>query len=389
MMNRIFAAAVLGLSVTVCHAQSSVTIYGVVDDAFMFNSNDGGKHQYALMDGAMNSNRWGLKGNEDLGGGWAALFAVEGGFSLNSGAMGNSNTLFGRQSFVGLSGPYGKVTLGRQYSAGDSYTGELSAGGTWAFNGSGAGAHPADVDNLDDFRWINNAIIYATPEYRGLSGKVMYSPGGVPGSTKQNSIIGLGAGYNNENLRVGIGYLIVNNPNYSFYGNNAGSSTTGSNFWSPVDSGFASAGSERIFSVGASYSIGPATLGAVYSNTQFRDLGRTPVEGLTDTENAYRGTQTFNIGELNATYQFSPATLIGVSYSYTHSSGVTSATYHQVNIGFDYSISKRTDFYGGVVYQRAAGTDSRGLPAVANIAAVDPSSGQNQTVALVGISHKF
>ncbi|MGF6546801.1 hypothetical protein [Paraburkholderia youngii] len=48
----------------------------------MFNSNDGGKHQYALMDGAMNFNRFGLKGNEGLGGGWAAVFAVAGGFSL-------------------------------------------------------------------------------------------------------------------------------------------------------------------------------------------------------------------------------------------------------------------------------------------------------------------
>ncbi|MEX3901079.1 MULTISPECIES: porin [Paraburkholderia] len=81
-MNKIFAAAVLGFSVMACNAQSSVTLYGVVDDAFLFNSNDGGKHQYALMDGAMNFNRFGLKGNEGLGGGWAAVFAVEGGFSL-------------------------------------------------------------------------------------------------------------------------------------------------------------------------------------------------------------------------------------------------------------------------------------------------------------------
>src|ERR1700722_20354845 len=105
------------------HAQSSVTLYGVLDDSIQYvnnvNVSGSNKSSVGLAAGNLQGNRWGLKGTEDLGGGLKAVFQLENGFSPNSGAMGSyngSSKLFGRQAFVGLSSDqFGTVTIGRQY----------------------------------------------------------------------------------------------------------------------------------------------------------------------------------------------------------------------------------------------------------------------------------
>lgn len=388
-MNKRFAALLLIGSFSVAHAQSSVTLYGSVDDALAFNSNANGKNQYYLSSGAMNSNRWGLKGVEDMGGDLKALFQLEGGFSINSGATGTGGAIFGRQAVVGLSGDAGSVKVGRQDSTGYWYVGPMTAGDSWAFNGAGYGAHPGDVDNLDAFQWVNNAVIYTTPTFGGLTGSAMYSFGNVAGSTAEHRIMAVGGGYVNGTVQLGIGYQVANQPNYSFYGINPSASTTGNNMWSPVNEGYAAAGAQTIFSAGAAYTLGGATVAAIYSNTRYTDLGATTVAGLSETEAGYRGSESFNIGELNLKYMVSPFLQLGVSYAYTDSSGVNAARYQQVDLGANYSISKHTYVYGGVIYQLAAGTNSLGQPAVAAIAAATPSSNNHQTLALVGFGHRF
>lgn len=378
------------LSISAAHAQSSIALYGVVDDALTFNSNANGQHQYFLTSGAKTANRWGLTGTEDLGGGVKTLFAIESGFSNDNGAALQGGAIFGRQAYVGVAGNAGTLTFGRQYSSGYWYVGgPLTSGGGWAFSGSGYGAHPGDVDNLDSFNRVNNAVIYTTPSINGFTGSAMYSFGGVPGSTAQHQIWALGAGYVNGAITLGLGYQVANQPNYSFYGNNPSSSATGSNMWSPVNAGYASAGAQKILSAGAAYTLGSATIAAIYSNTRYTDLGATAVAGLSTTEAGYRGDETFNIGELNFKYMVTPTLLLGASYAYTHSSGVNNARYQQVDLGFDYLISKRTDFYGGTIYQHAAGTNSLGVSAVAEIGPATPSSNNHQILAIVGMGHRF
>jgi predicted porin len=376
-------------SISVVHAQSSVTLYGVVDDALTFNSNAGGNHQYFLTSSGNTSSRWGLKGSEDLGGGLKAIFLLESGFSVNTGALGQGGDLFGRSAYVGLSSNVGTLTLGRQYSPQYWFVGPLTSGSSWAFSGSGYGSHPDDVDNLNEFNRITNSVMYTTPTIKGFSGQAMYSFGGVAGSTAEKQLWALGAGYSYGPLKLGIGYQDANQPNYSFAGVNANASTTANNFSSPVDAGYASAGAQKIFAAGAAYTFGSATVAATYSNTRFTDLGGTAVANLSGTEAGYRGGETFNIGELNFKYMLSPALSLGVAYAYTKSSGVNDARYQQVNLGFDYFLSKSTDIYGGAVYQHAGGTNSLGSPAVAAIAAATPSSNNHQTIALLGIGHRF
>lgn len=100
-------------------AQSNVTLYGVVDTGVEYLNHIGANGNSVMrmpnVTGTVPS-RWGLRGTEDLGGGLKALFVLESGFAPDSGTAGQGGRLFGRQALVGLSGPWGQVALGRQYT---------------------------------------------------------------------------------------------------------------------------------------------------------------------------------------------------------------------------------------------------------------------------------
>ncbi len=80
------------------HAQSSITLYGLIDEGLNFTSNAGGHNAYQLKSGDTYGSRWGLKGSEDLGGGYHAIFLLENGFDNNSGTLGQGQRMFGRQA---------------------------------------------------------------------------------------------------------------------------------------------------------------------------------------------------------------------------------------------------------------------------------------------------
>ena len=95
-------------------AQSSVTIYGIVDSGISYVSNSGGHSAWIFDTGVPQGNRLGFTGTEDLGGGMKALFRLENGFNLNNGQDSENGTMFNRQAFVGLkSDQYGALTLER------------------------------------------------------------------------------------------------------------------------------------------------------------------------------------------------------------------------------------------------------------------------------------
>lgn len=118
---------VAGTAAAPCFAQSKVTLFGLIDEGFNYLSNAQtarpasgpvGHSQYSLQDGAtggLGGSRWGLRGEEDLGGGLAAIFQLENGYSINNGALAQGGAEFGRQAWVGLRHDFGTVTLGRQY----------------------------------------------------------------------------------------------------------------------------------------------------------------------------------------------------------------------------------------------------------------------------------
>jgi Outer membrane protein (porin) len=325
-----------------------------------------------------------LRGIEDLGSGLTAIFLFENGYSVTNGRLAQGGDEFGRQAYVGLgSRTYGTVTLGRQYDSVVDFSGRLESATQWA---TGYGAHPGDLDNMDNNNRVNNAIKFRSANYAGFSAGGLYSLGGVAGQFSRNQIWSVGAGYDRGPLTLGAGYLHIKDPNYSFFGNNSTSSTTASNMTgSLVYSGYASAKTQQVITAGAAYTLGAATLGATYSNTQFKDIGTET--GLAAVGRG--GSAKFHNAELNLKYQLTPALLLGTAYDYTHGYGVNGAIYHQVNVGADYFLSKRTDLYLVGLYQHASGTDSTGKAARANLNALSPSSTANQLAAIAGIRLKF
>ncbi|WP_414450417.1 porin [Burkholderia sp. 22PA0099] len=392
MKKSLLALVALGGFAGAAHAQSSVTLYGIIDAGILFNNNSNGARQWQQSSGVLQGSRWGLKGVEDLGGGLKAIFVLENGFSVSSGALGQGGGEFGRQAFVGLSSDaFGKVTLGRQYDSVVDYTGALATGSQWA---GYIGAHPGDLDNMNNANRVNNAIKYTSPVYGGFQFGGLYSLGGVAGQPGRNQIFSAGAGYNNGPLALGVGYVNARNPNYSFFGNNPNSNTaattSGLNMTSPVYRGYASANTLEIVAAAGAYSIGAATLGLTYSYTRFDAVGSTAGASLNPLN--LRGDAVFNNVEASFKYQLSPALLAGVAYDYTRGSkinGQSAAQYHQVNLGVDYFLSKRTDLYAIGVYQHALGYDSTGNRAVAAINNITASATPNQVSAQVGIRHKF
>jgi predicted porin len=386
MKKSLLALAALGTFAGAAHAQSSVTLYGIVDAGFAYANNIGGNKLYETSAGNLQGDRWGLRGTEDLGGGLKALFVLENGFNAFTGKLGQGGDEFGRQAYVGLSSQFGTVTLGRQYDSVVDYTGALEVGSQWA---SFYAAHPGDLDNMNNSNRVNNSIKYASTNYGGITFGGLYSLGGVAGQFNRNQIFSGGVGYAQGPLTLGAGYLNVKNPNFSFFGNTATASATGSNMTaSQVYSGFASAKTQQVISAGGAYTFGPATVGATYSNTQFKNLGQTAVAGQ-PTGSATGGNAKFHNAEVNFKYQLTPALLLGAAYDYTKAYSIANEKIHQGVLGADYFLSKRTDLYADAIYQHASGTNSVNGKATAQINGLSASSTANQVAAIVGIRHKF
>jgi predicted porin len=102
MKKNMIALAVTAAFALPVFAQTSITLYGVIDEGINYTSNAGDKSAYQLESGYAQGSRWGLKGSEDLGSGLKAIFDLENGFDASTGAFGQGGRMFGRQAFVGL-----------------------------------------------------------------------------------------------------------------------------------------------------------------------------------------------------------------------------------------------------------------------------------------------
>jgi len=200
MKKTLLAFAVLGAFAGVASAQSSVTIYGVVD-ASISNNNGGvaGGSVTKLDSGSQSGSRLGFKGTEDLGGGLAAIFVLENGFNVDDGSLGGTNQLFGRQAFVGLTGGFGQVRFGRQKNVLYDTLDAIDpfhigmAGDAWRLF--------AQYGKRSD-----NTMTYITPNLSGFAAQVSYSLGEVAGNNSAARQIGANATYTNGPIYVALAY---------------------------------------------------------------------------------------------------------------------------------------------------------------------------------------
>lgn len=202
-------ALALGLLAGPSWAQSTVTLYGLIDMGFVHESGGpNGASINKLTSGVSAGSRLGFRGLEDLGGGLAAVYTLEMGINADTGSSGQGGLLFGRQSFVGLQGDFGSVLLGRQYTpvafiqteTDPFYTGLAGDSANLISPGGAGGSNRMD-----------NTVRYAFAGKSGLTADLVYGFGEVAGNTRANRQYGGSLGYVSGPVYVKLGHHNVNN----------------------------------------------------------------------------------------------------------------------------------------------------------------------------------
>jgi predicted porin len=222
-MKTTIAAALAAFAIP-SFAQSNVTLYGVMD---MFYQNANGANSISrVQSGGLAGSRFGLRGTEDLGGGLRANFTLEGGINADDGTSGQGGALFGRQVHVGLSGTFGSVSLGRQYTALYAATNDHSiftssnagpstaliggfGGGYELVRGASATGVPPQAGatgNGGPVR-VNNSIKYESPSFAGVKLGAVYGAGEVAGGSGDNKVLEASARYTGHGFDVIGSYL--------------------------------------------------------------------------------------------------------------------------------------------------------------------------------------
>lgn len=165
-------AAALCMASAGARAQSSVTLYGIVDIGYLYTNYDNGGSLSELADGIQSQSRFGVRGSEALGGGISAAFTLEGGISVDTGQSQQGGRLFGRQAWAALQHRTGELRLGRQYGLGYEYfLSNTSPFGT-TFRDAGTG----NVFSSAAGRLIfDNVAELRTGDFGGFSGALAYS----------------------------------------------------------------------------------------------------------------------------------------------------------------------------------------------------------------------
>lgn len=402
MKKSLLALAVLGAFAGAAQAQSSVTIYGIVDTGVTFtnkvangnltgdstatfangNGSTDTKRNFAMNSGIIQGSRLGFKGTEDLGGGLSAVFNLEAGFQNDTGALDENGVLFRRKSVVGLSSGFGTVLLGRQTDVLDDIGGTLTSVADF---GGVTGAVGHNLDRLEGTR-SNNSIRYNTANLGGFVGTLMYGIGEQTGNNSAGQSFGVGGLYTNGPLGLGAGY----------YQSKAG--------LNPSDTSLiGSTGAEtalKTFTLAASYQLGAARLYGNWSRVKQPKAAATDGSTTLATYNSNGAwsPNAFTIGgvnndktdifELGTAYALSPSLKLLGSVQHSRINyvdpGVSKGRLTQINLGADYWLSKRTDLYAFVSNMRTS--DNTLNPGISSNTASDQTS---QASVSVGIRHKF
>ncbi|MEO7159880.1 MAG: porin [Polaromonas sp.] len=321
MKKSLIAAAAMTV-VGVASAQSSVTVYGVLDAAISYYRGEGSDSKTLMTTSGYNNSRLGFRGREDLGGGMSASFVLEAGINNDTGAGQSTNTnnqpsgntaagglTFNRQSTVSLSGPFGEIRLGRDYTP--SFWNLLQYDPFKV--GVGIGTMPVQGSTSTVFR-ASNSVGYFTPgcavaACKGLYGQVMYAMGENPSGTATSSdgrYVGARIGYGSGPFDIAFGTGVTKN---------------------------AAANDFTQTNLGASYDFGVAQ---VMGQWGIHKTGA-PIAALA------RGTKATHY-TLGARIPLGSG-FIPVSYSHVSRNDANNGAASKVAIGYVYNLSKRTALY--------------------------------------------
>ena len=375
--TRLFISGALCALSTTALAQSSVTLYGIVDTGveYVSHANAAGGHVFRMpaVTGELPS-RWGLRGTEDLGGGYSAVFTLESGFNVRDGSSGQGGRLFGRQAFVGLKGPYGTMAFGRQYTM--TYL-ALQGADIIGPDIYGMGSLDAYVPNAR----ADNSVTYMGT-YKGFTLGAGYSFGrdsaGTGNSPGQGTCAGSVAGHPTE-CRDWSVMLKYDAPNFGVaasYEEQRGGTNAQANFFdgvAPTPLGNAADKDARTH-VSAYAQYAGARLGAGW-------LGRRVVTDSPAVPNVR--SDLFFVG---ASYFVTPAFLVdGEVFRIVNSVHDSRATMGALRT--TYLLSKRSSVYAQAAY--LANSAKARYSVSGGGGGTTPAAGIGQTGVMVGIKHAF
>lgn len=345
----VFAALAIGGA---AHAQTNVQVYGLMDAGIerLNHANAAQDSVTKVISGGKNTSRWGFRGTEDLGGGLKAVFGLEGGVLMDTGAA--DGALFKRQAYVGLDGGFGRVVIGRSFTTTYDFVILFDPLGyapnySWATSTNASGPSKYGMTTAFD-----NLVKYS----------------GSTGEFKYGATIGLGE-----------------QPN--------------------------SAADSRKYSVGASWTHSGLAVMATYEQINGNTL---PVTFNRDETKAYHAAVDYRTGDLRLTAGMRGYKLVagkaatadvradtywaGVSYLIQPALTLTGAAYHvnvkNVAAGQDadptmyvvrslYALSKRTDLYAAAAYAKAKNGK------LVSLSRDDPGFASTQAGITAGIQHRF
>ena len=333
MKKSLIALAVLA-STGAAMAQSSVTLYGIIDvNLQSAKAND--LRKTLLESGGINGSRWGLKGAEDLGGGLKAVFNLESGFNVDTGT-GKAGSIFNRQSYVGLAGSFGEFDFGNTGTAYDDtainsdplWDGLLAPAYTVWQNGAAYNGKPG------------NMIKYSSPSFGGVTVAASYALGeNKTATTSAKGIAAVNVQYTGGPLYLSLAYQEDSKAH--------------------IAAGRTGAASYKDVLFNASYDLGVVKLEGSYNqNTTDLDLKS-------------------NQFQFGVDVPVGPALVLSTGYAYSKdkdTNGVGGTKRDGLGLGAKYSLSKRTFVYTGAMWAQSK-------PAVGDKVKTD--------IYTVGLNHSF
>ena len=378
MKKTLLAAALLAGFAGAASAQSSVTLYGVVDGGLRYQqvsrNNLDGTNNFGVAYGQQSGNRFGMKGVESLGNGNNAIFMIESGFDLGNGTSQQGGRLFGRQSWVGVQNDaWGEVRLGRMLSLTTDYL-------VNAVDPFGAGFGQLNMGNAftsGNTLRLDNVLMYKTPTMSGFQAGLGYSF--ATGLSSNGGTTGYGFESSNNTRQLTAGLKYANGPIYaaaSYEKAYAANSTV------------VNGQSVNNWNIAGSYDFKVVKLAAGYGQTRDgfwagsgaggtgASLATTP--SGTTTALVFAPNAGYNSYIVGATIPVNAVSRVLLSWTMIAPSGSTKTLYNaqnqqSLNLGYTYDFTKRTNLYTYV------GQTS-------NYATVDTAK---STVVGLGMRHQF
>lgn len=353
----LIGAAVLAATAGAAQAQN-VTIYGRLDVGLQHTTKSAptGESLSEVKNGGILPSIWGLRGSEDLGGGLKAVFNLESDFSGDTGGsrgLGSISTAFGRQANVGLSGGFGTVLLGRQYSPAilaelgtdpRGYKESYSMLLPYALTQAPAGNDVGPNNGLGIF--TSNLVSYSNA-FGPVNVGVGYGFGEVAGDNSAGRTVALGVSYSGP-VVVSFSYQTIRG-----LGATSGDET------------------KRV-GVGVAVPLGDFTIKGLFARADY-DFGSGAATAKTDN---------FGVG---ADWRWNANNSATLAIYQGKNKSVADATTRSIVLSNDYSLSKRTALYGQFVHV------DRDINATAatSIAAGATLAGEKASIFGVGIKHDF